>query len=152
MLKYTRILGVGPFLAVFVMLFPVQGWSATLSEGVEFQLLKEYPVDKPGVQMMQLTKFTLKPGATLANFTTNDQVFCSNTEGVVSVVDHTYGTTKVYAAGSHWAMRKGARLTFFNPGDVNHVAYFYKMIGMEQSVVSRAASQDYDYLLPGAFP
>ncbi len=152
MLKYTRILGVGPFLAVFVMLFPVQGWSATLSEGVEFQVLKEYPVDKPGVQMMQLTKFTLEPGATLANFTINDQIFCSSTEGVVSVVDHTYGSTKVYAAGSHWAMRKGARLTFFNPGDVNHVAYFYKMIGMERSVVSRAASQDYDYLLPGAFP
>ena len=152
MLKYTGILGVGPFLAVLVMLFPVQGWSATLSEGVEFQVLKEYSVDMPGVQKMQLTKMTLEPGATLANFTVKDPIFCSTTEGVVSVVDHTYGSTKVYAAGSHYAMRKGARLTFFNPGDVNHVAYFYEMIGMERSVGSQEAPQRSVYLVPGAFP
>ena len=152
MLKYTRILGVGPFLAVLVMLFPVQGWSATPSAGVEFQVVKEYAVDMPGVQKMQLTKMTLEPGATLENFTANDPIFCSTTEGVVSVVDHTYGTTKAYAAGSHWAMRKGAQLTLFNPGDVKHVAYFYEMIGIERSVGSRAASQGLDYLVPGAFP
>ncbi len=115
-------------------------------------MLKEYPVNKPGVQMLQLTKFTLEPGATLANFTVKDQIFCSTTEGVVSVVDHTYGTTKAYAAGNHFAMRKGARLTFFNPGDVNHVAYFYQMIGMEQSVGSRVATEGTGYLVGGAFP
>ncbi len=152
MLKYTGLLGVGPLLAVLVMLFPVQGWSATLSEGVEFQVLKEYPVDMAGVEKVRLTKVTMEPGATLANFTVKDQIFCSTTEGVVSVVDHTYGTTKVYAAGSHWAMRKGARMTFFNPGDVNHVAYFYQMIGMEQSVGSRVATEGTDYLVGGAFP
>ncbi len=152
MLKHTKLLGVGPFLAVLVLLFPLQGWSATLAKGVEFQVVKEFPVDMPGVQTMRLTKVTIEPGAKLANYTVKDPIFCSGTKGVVSVVDHTFGTTKVYAAGSHWAVRKGARVSFFNPGDVTHEHYFYSMVGLEQEVGLRATPQGTKYLAPGAFP
>lgn len=85
-------------------------------------------MDIPGIEKVELKKITLEPGAILANFPVKDQIFCNATQGVISVIDHTSGTSTLYTAGSRWAPRKGGIFTISNPGEVTHVHWVYALI------------------------
>ncbi len=111
------------FLFVAV-LWPTQGWSQDLPEGVS-------------IEKVQVRKFTLQPGAELANFTVEDEIFCHATDGVVSVVDHTAGTSTLYTAGSRWAETKGSTFTISNPGDDIHVHWMYTLIDAVSEMEAR---------------
>ncbi len=102
-------------------------WSMALPEGVSIELVAEYAADIPGVEIVQLRKMTLKPGATVANLSIAEQLYCIGAEGEVSVVDHTNGTSAVYATGDHWTYTKG-EYTLSNPGAVDNAHYFYAMV------------------------
>ena len=128
MLTYIRSLGIAPFLAVLLLVFPVQSWSQGLPEGVEVQVVAEYSVTIPGIEKVQLRKVTLQPGAILENIPVNDTDFCSETQGTLTVVDHKNGTTTLYAAGSRWAPEKGITATISNAGDVPAVMWVYRLI------------------------
>ena len=106
--------------------------SGEMPEGVGIQLLAEYSSDIPGVQKVQLTKVTLEPGATLANFTVTNPLYCNATEGTISVLDQASLKTAVYRPGDHWSFAKGT-FTLSNPGDVAHVHYLYGMIQGEDA-------------------
>ncbi len=132
MLRITSFLISTAFLAVALLALPNTGWAGELPEGVTVQVVAEYPVDIPGVEKVLLKKFTLQPGATLAKFVVNDQTFCNTTQGVVTVIDHTDGSTTLYTPGSRWAPVKGHTFTVSNPGDETHVHWVYAMIEKKQ--------------------
>ncbi|MDT8343056.1 MAG: hypothetical protein RQ752_01375 [Thermohalobaculum sp.] len=102
-------------------------WSVALPAGVDVDIVEEYTADVPGVEKVQLRKMTLAPGATLANFTISDQLYCMAAEGDISVVDHTRGTAATYSTGDHWTYPAGT-YTLSNPGAVEHAHYFYAMV------------------------
>jgi hypothetical protein len=110
--------------------------TARPAEGVAFQTVAEYSPDISGVQKVALKKVTLAPGATLANFTVTDPLYCSATAGTISVVDHAKGTTAVYRSGDHWQFASG-QFTLSNPGEVDHVHYLYAMVRDESATASQ---------------
>ncbi len=109
------------------VLWPTQGWSQDLPEGVSMDIVAEHKTDIPGIEKVELRKLSLQPGAEMA-FTLAEQLFCHATDGVISVVDHTNGTTTLYQAGSHWAPTKGTSVTISNPGDDIHVHWAWALI------------------------
>ena len=128
-MSLTRYLTIAAaFLAAILLFLPGKGWAAELPEGVDVQVMAEYAVDIPNVEKVELRRIVLEPGATLANIPINDQVFCTATQGVISVVDHTDGSTTMYATGSRWAPGKGHTFTLTNPGDVTHEHWVYAII------------------------
>ncbi|MFQ6016588.1 MAG: hypothetical protein ACE5KF_00175 [Kiloniellaceae bacterium] len=124
MLNHRTSLVVGPFLAALLLLFPMQGWSA---EGIEVKVVAEYPVNIPGIEKILLRKVNFQPGASV-DLTVEHVEFCSATQGIWSVVDHTNGTTTIYTAGSRWAPEKGAKVTVSNPGDEPAEQWVYRLI------------------------
>lgn len=113
--------------AAALLLLPAKGWSQDLPEGVEAQVVAEYAVDIPGVEKVDLRTLSLAPGAKWG-FTIEDTIFCNATQGVISVVDHTLGTSNLYTQGSRWAPRKGSNVTVSNPGDETHVHWALALI------------------------
>ncbi len=61
----VRILSGLPCLAILFLLFPTQSWSGELPEGVTWEVVAVYKVDDPGVDRVELGKFSMEPGATL---------------------------------------------------------------------------------------
>ncbi len=115
--------------ALFVaVLWPTQGWSQGLPEGVSMSIVAEYKTDIPGIDKVQLQKLTLQPGAELADFFIENQIFCHATDGVILVVDAAAGKSTLYTAGSRWAPTKGATVNISNPGDDVHVHWVYALI------------------------
>ncbi len=114
--------------AAALLLLPAKGWSQDLPEGVEFQVVAEYAVDIPGVEKATLGKLSLAPGAKWENLPIENTEFCNATQGVISVVDHTLGTSNLYTPGSRWAPHKGSSVTITNPGDVTHVHWVLALI------------------------
>ena len=102
-------------------------WSMPLPAGIDIETVEEYPAEVSRIDEVQLRKATLAPGATLANFTVSDQLYCVATEGEITVIDHTRGTTATYSAGDHWTDPPGT-YTFINSGAVEHAHYFYSMV------------------------
>ena len=128
MLNYGSSLVVGAFLAIALFLSTAQSWSQDLAEGVNVTVVATYPVDLPGIERVELKKWTLEPGAILKDLTIKDQFFCNVTQGVILIVDQKTGASTLYAAGSRWAPVKGSTVTISNPGDVTHVHWVYAMI------------------------
>ncbi len=128
MLTHGRSLAFASFLAALLLLFPVQSWSAGLPEGMTVDLIAEYPVQIPGLEKVQLKKMTMQPGTVLKEFTVPVSHYCTVTQGMFTVVDHTAGTTTVYVAGSRFAPTKGHIVTVSNPGDELAVQWNYYLI------------------------
>ncbi len=128
MLSYRSSLVVGPFLAIALFLSTAQSWAQELAEGVAVATVATYPVDLPGIEKVELRKWTLEPGAILKDLKIKDQFFCNVTQGVILIVDQESGASTLYAAGSRWAPVKGSTVTISNPGDVTHVHWVYAMI------------------------
>ena len=127
MLNNRGSLGIGLLLAALLLLFPMQSWSQGLPEGVTWEVVAVYKVDAPGVDRVELGKFTMAPGTVLKDFLLEATEFCTATEGSFSVVNQDLGTTTLYAAGSRWSQAKGQTVTVSNPGDVPAVQWVYEL-------------------------
>ncbi len=127
MLKFANSPVMGPVLAAVLLFFPLQSWSQGLPEGVTWEVVAVYKVDAPGVDRVELGKFTMEPGTVLKDFYLEATEFCNATEGSFSVVNHDLGTTTLYAAGSRWSQSKGQTVTVSNPGDVAAVQWVYEL-------------------------
>lgn len=130
MLKFANSPVMGPALAAALLLFPLQSWSQDLPEGVTWTVVAVYKVDTPGVDRVELGKFTIEPGATLTMPLEADE-FCTVTQGTFTVINHDLGTTTVYATGSRFSQAKGQKVTVSNPGDTLAVQWVYELYGKE---------------------
>lgn len=57
----------GAFLAVIFLSVPAPTWAQDLPEGIKVDLVAEYPSTAPGIEKIQLMKFTFQPGAIIKN-------------------------------------------------------------------------------------
>ncbi len=130
MLKFAKSPVMGPFLAAVLLLFPLQSWSQELPEGVTWTVVAVYKVDTPGVDRVELGKFTMEPGATMTEAMEANE-FCSVTQGTFTVVNHDLGTTTVYSAGSRFSSAKGQKVTASNLGDTLAVQWVYQLFSKE---------------------
>ena len=124
-------LGIGLLLAAVLLLFPMQSWSEGLPEGVTWEIVAVYKVDDPGIDKVQLGKFSMEPGTSLETPVEATVEFCTATQGEFTVVNHDLGTTTIYAAGSRWSQAKGQTVTVTNPGDVPAVQWVYELYPKE---------------------
>ena len=113
---------------VAFLIFPIQAWAQALPEGVTFDVIATYASDIPGVERVELQKFTLAPGAKLENFPVENVEFCSSTQGTIRVTDETTGETNIYAAGSRWQPKIGHKGSVSNPGTELHVHWIYAFV------------------------
>ena len=67
--KCRKLLFAGAFLAVLFLCFPAPILAQGLPEGVQAELVAEYPANTAGIEKVQLMKFTFQPGAVLKNYT-----------------------------------------------------------------------------------
>jgi uncharacterized cupin superfamily protein len=123
-------LRVGLLVAALLLLYPMQSWSQDLPQGVTWEVVAVYNVDIPGVDRVELGKFTIEPGATLTMPLEADE-FCTVTQGTFTVINHDLGTTTVYATGSRFSQAKGQKVTVSNPGDTLAVQWVYELYGKE---------------------
>ena len=127
----VRILGVLPFLAILFLIFPTQSWSEELSEGVTWDVVAVYKVDDPGIDNVQLGKFSMEPGTSIEMPVAATIEFCTATQGEFTVVNHDLGTTTIYATGSRWSQKKGHTVTVSNSGDGLAVQWVYELYAQE---------------------
>ncbi len=127
----VRILGVLPFLAILFLLFPTQSWSEGLPEGVTWEVVAVYKVDDPGIDKVQLGKFSMKPGTSFETPVEATVEFCTATQGEFTVVNHDLGTTTIYATGSRWTQKKGHKVTISNSGDGLAIQWVYELYAQE---------------------
>ena len=116
--------------AAALLLLPGKGWSQGLPEGVTADVVATYEVDIPGVDRVDLVKFSMEPGATLY-LAIEARGFCTGTQGMFKVLNHDLGTTTVYSAGSRWSQEKGWNITVSNPGDDLAVQWVYEIYATE---------------------
>ena len=64
--SYQILFLAGVFLAVMFWAAPAQ-IHAALPEGIKIDLVAEYPSNTPGIEKVQLMKFTFQPGAIIKN-------------------------------------------------------------------------------------
>ncbi len=110
------------------LIFPIQAWAQELPEGVTFDVIATYASDIPGVERVELQKFTLAPGAKLENFPVENVEYCASTQGTIRVTDETTGETNIYAAGSRWQPKIGHKVSVSNPGTELHVHWIYAFV------------------------
>jgi len=116
--------------AAAILLFPANSWSQ-MPEGVNAQVVAVHNFDIPGLDRVELLKFTIEPGASIEMTLPADEL-CTVTQGVFSVTNHDLGTTNVYAAGSRFSGgSKGQKVTVSNPGDVLAVQWVYDLYRKE---------------------
>ncbi len=127
----VRILSGLPCLAILFLLFPTQSWSGELPEGVTWEVVAVYKVDDPGVDRVELGKFSMEPGATLTMPIEATVEFCTVTQGTFTVVNHDLGTTTIYTTGSRFSQAKGQKVTASNPGDTVAVQWVYELYAKE---------------------
>ena len=110
------------------LIFPIQASAQALPEGVTFDVIATYASDIPGVERVELQKFTLAPGAKLENFPVENVEYCTSTQGIIRVTDETTGDTNIYAAGSRWQPKIGHKASVSNPGTELHVHWIYAFV------------------------
>ena len=113
---------------VAFLIFPIQASAQELPEGVTFDVIATYASDIPGVERVELQKFTLAPGAKLENFPVENVEYCASTQGTIRVTDETTGETNIYAAGSRWQPKIGHKGSVSNPGTELHVHWIYAFV------------------------
>ena len=131
MLNNRGSLGIGLLLAAVLLLFPMQSWAQDLPEGVTWEIVAVYKVDDPGIDKVQLGKFSMEPGTSLETPVEATVEFCTATQGEFTVVNHDLGTTTIYAAGSRWSQKKGHKVTISNSGDGLAVQWVYELYAQE---------------------
>ncbi len=124
----NRSLSLIAFLAIALLILPSKTWAA---EGIESKVVAEWPVDIPGIEMMQLRRVVFQPGATI-DLTIKHVEFCNGTQGEWAVTIPAGGQTTLHTAGGRWRMpAKGTKITVTNPGDVPAVQFVYRLIETE---------------------
>ncbi len=131
MLNNRGSLGIGLLLAALLLLFPMQSWSQGLPEGVTWEVVAVYKVDTPGLDRVELGKFTMEPGTSLETPVEATVEFCTATQGEFTVVNHDLGTTTIYATGSRWSQKKGHLVTVSNLGDGLAIQWVYGVYAQE---------------------
>ena len=133
MRKYGYEIAGGLFVALIslLLLFPEEGRSQELPEGVSLVVLSEHESSTPGVAKVRLVKFTFQPGAVRENFTLPFTVLCNTTKGTFTVVNHTHGITNQYPPGARRVNQKGWTLSIYNKGDEPAVMWAWQMIPEE---------------------
>lgn len=131
MLNHRSSLIIVPFLTALLLLFPVKSWAQEMPEGVTWDVVAEYAVDIPGVEMVTLGKFTMEPGVVWADYPQALKEFCQVTQGTWAVTVQETGTTNVYPVGSYFSPPKGVTLTIANVGDEVAVQWVYSLIETE---------------------
>ena len=125
MRQINRSLSLIAFLAIALLILPSKTWAA---EGIESKVVAEWPVDIPGIEMMQLRRVVFQPGATI-DLTIEYVEFCNGTQGEWAVTIPTGGQTTLHTAGGRWRMpAKGTKITVTNPGNVPAVQFVYRLI------------------------
>ncbi len=98
MWKINRSLSLIAFLAIALLILLSKTWAA---EGIESKVVAEWPVDIPGIEMMQLRRVVFQPGATI-DLTIKHVEFCNGTQGEWAVTIPTGGQTTLHTAGGRW--------------------------------------------------
>jgi hypothetical protein len=108
------------------LILPSRTWAA---EGIDMKVIAEWPVDTPGVEMVQLRRVEFQPGASLTDFEVKFFEFCNATQGEWAVKNLSTGATALRTAGSRWRMPpKGTKVNITDPGNVPAVQFVYRLI------------------------
>ncbi len=127
MLKYRSSLGIAPFLAVLLLLFPMQSWSAELPEGMSVKVLATFPSEIPGIEKVVLKEMRLEPGAKRENYVVGATVLCTVIQGELTGVWG--GKTVFYGPGSRFTVPKGTKIQgIYNNGRELHVQRIWKLV------------------------
>lgn len=95
---------------------------------VEMTVVLDYPSQMAGVAKVQLVRLVMQPGASLENLKIEWEGYCHGTKGAFTVVNHTQGTTAVYAAGGRWNDVLGEVVSLYNHGTVPAEQWIYMLI------------------------
>ena len=133
MRKHEHKLAGGFFVALIslLLLFPVEGRSQGLPDGVSVVAVSEHNSATPHVAKVKLIKLTLQPGAAFENLTLPFTDLCTTTKGTFTVVNHTLGITNQYPPGAHWVNEKGWTISIYNKGDAPAVQWVWQMVPEE---------------------
>ena len=115
--------------AIVVLALSVSGVYAAemMPEGVTMVILKESPAPHlPGVAKVRLMEMRIAPGAKLMNYKISDSGFCTAIQGTFTF--EVSGKTFTRFAGETWVMKKGATVTAYNRGTVEHVQRMWLLI------------------------
>ena len=94
---------------------------------VDLKVVLEYPSKMPGVAKVQLVRLIMQPGAAIENMNIEWEGYCQGTKGVFTIINHTQGTTGVYAAGGRWNDVLGDVVSIYNYGDVPAEQWIYML-------------------------
>ncbi len=126
MWQINRSLSLIALLAIALLILPSKTWAA---EGIDVKVVAEWPVDIPGVEMVQLRRVEFQPGASLTDFEVKFFEFCNATQGEWAVKNLSTGETALRTAGSRWRMPpKGTKVNITNRGNVPAVQFVYRLI------------------------
>ena len=126
-----QVFNVAPLLAFLFLLFPMQSWSQDMPEGVTWDVVHTYNIDAPGIDKVQLGKFTMEPGKSMSMPIAATAEFCTSTQGQWTVENHDLGTITTYATGSRWSQKKGHKVTVSNRGEELAVQWVYELYAKE---------------------
>lgn len=122
----SAIVGIFSLVLAALLVVPAQTWAA---EGVDVKVIAEWPVDIPGVEMVQLRRVEFAPGATLTDFEVKFVEFCNATQGEWAIKNLSTGATALRTAGSRWRMPpRGTKVNITNPGNTPAVQFVYRLI------------------------
>lgn len=122
----NRSLSLIALMAMALLILPGKIWAA---EGVDVEVVAEWPVDTPGVEKVQLRRVEFEPGASLTDFVVEHLDFCNATQGEWVITDLSTGETVLRTAGSRWRMPpKGTKVNINNPGSEPAVQFVYRLI------------------------